>query len=136
VFDTLKQMQFASDVHFTGHLPEEDLPALYNGASAFVFPSLYEGFGLPVLEAMACGVPVVTSNCSSLPEVAGQAAVLVDPWDVNAIAAAVRRVLEEPDLAACLRAEGLAQSQEFSWERTARETIAVYEKVLGERIRP
>ena len=134
LFDTLKQLQLTSDVHFTGYVPEEDLPALYNGASVFVFPSLYEGFGLPVLEAMACGVPVVTSNCSSLPEVAGEAAILVDSTDVNAIAVAIRRVLEEPELAATLRAKGLARAGHYTWGRTARETIAVYEKVLGKRI--
>jgi glycosyltransferase involved in cell wall biosynthesis len=101
---------------------DEDLPALYNGADLFCFPSLYEGFGLPVLEAMACGTPVVTSNSTSLPEVAGEAALLVDPYDVEAIAEAMRRVLEEPELAAELRERGLKRAAEFTWERTARET--------------
>jgi glycosyltransferase involved in cell wall biosynthesis len=128
IFDKLQQLQLASEVHFTGHVADEDLPALYNGAAVFVFPSLYEGFGLPVLEAMACGVPVITSNCSSLPEVAGDAALLVEPRDVNAIAAAMRRVLEEFDVAAELRAKGLARARQFTWERTAKETIAVYTK--------
>jgi glycosyltransferase involved in cell wall biosynthesis len=118
------------NVTFTGYVPDEDLPALYNGAGLFCFPSLYEGFGLPVLEAMACGAPVVTSNTSSLPEVAGEAALLVDPYDVEAIAAAMQRVLSEPELAEDLRRRGLARAAEFTWERTARETIAVYERVL------
>lgn len=130
VYETVQRLNLAGHVHFTGFVEEEDLPALYNGADLFAFPSLYEGFGLPVLEAMACGVPVVTSNTSSLPEVAGDAALLVDPANVDAIAAAMRRILEDPALAADLRRRGLARAAEFSWERTARETIAVYEKVL------
>jgi glycosyltransferase involved in cell wall biosynthesis len=121
-------------VHFTGYIPEEDLPVLYNGASLFVFPSLYEGFGLPVLEAMACGTPVVTSNCSSLPEVTGEAAILVDPMDVNALAAAMRQVLEEPDLSLSLRQKGITRAQQFSWEQTARRTTEVYERLLNESL--
>ena len=92
-----------------------------------------EGFGLPPLEAMACGAPVVTSNASSLPEVAGDAAILVDPTDVAQIAQAMWLVLSQPALAAALRAKGLARAAQFSWERTARETIAVYERVLAGR---
>ena len=134
VVETVKKLDLETFVHFTGYIPEEDLPALYNGADLFLFPSLYEGFGLPVLEAMACGTPVVTSNVSSLPEVAGEAAILVDPYDVKAIAEAMRQVLEDPELAAELREKGLERASQFTWERTARETIAVYEKVLGEEI--
>jgi glycosyltransferase involved in cell wall biosynthesis len=119
-------------VHFTGYIAEQDLPAIYNGADLFVFPSLYEGFGLPVLEAMACGTPVVTSNKSSLPEVAGDAAILIDPYDVDALANAMHRILSDPDLAEEMAAKGMIRAREFSWERTARETIAVYEQVLGE----
>ena len=126
--------QSMRNVHFTGYVEEEDLPALYNGASLFVFPSLYEGFGLPVLEAMACGTPVITSNTSSLPEVAGDAAILVDPENVEAIVEAMRRVLADRALAAELQAKGLERAKQFTWERTARETIAVYEKVLGQKI--
>lgn len=132
VFSTLERLQLTSEVHFTGYVPEGDLPVLYNGASLFVFPSLYEGFGLPVLEAMSCGTPVVTSNCSSLPEVTGEAAILVDPMDVNAIALAIRQVLEEPDLAVWMREEGIAQARQFSWEQTAKRTTEVYEKLLNE----
>jgi glycosyltransferase involved in cell wall biosynthesis len=123
-----------AQVTFTGYIPDEHLPALYNGAALFCFPSLYEGFGLPVLEAMACGVPVVTSSTSSLPEVAGDAALLVDPYNVDEVADAMRRVLQDGDLAHDLRRRGLARAAQFSWEKTARETIAVYEKVLGRKL--
>jgi glycosyltransferase involved in cell wall biosynthesis len=105
---------------------EADLPALYAGAQLFVFPSLYEGFGLPVLEAMACGAPVVCSNTSSLPEVAGDAALLVDPLDVNALAAAIGRVLGDAALADDMRQRGLRQAARFTWAHTAQQTLAVY----------
>lgn len=131
IAETVQRLALAPHVRFTGFVAEEDLPALYNGADLFVFPSLCEGFGLPVLEAMACGTPVVTSNTSSLPEVAGDAALLVDPTDVAAITEAMERVLSDPVLAADLRARGLARASQFSWERTARETLAVYERVLA-----
>lgn len=131
VYETVQRLGLEPFVHFTGYVEEADLPALYNGASLFAFPSLYEGFGLPVLEAMACGTPIVTSNSSSLPEVAGDAALLVDPYDVSALANAMRRLLEDADLAAILRGRGLARVREFTWERTAKETVAVYERVLG-----
>lgn len=130
VYETVQRLGLADVVHFTGFVEEVDLPALYNGADLFVFPSLYEGFGLPVLEAMACGTPVVTANRSSLPEVAGDAALLVDPEDVEAIAAAMQRLLSDPALAADLRQRGLERAAQFTWERTARETVAVYEQVL------
>lgn len=132
VFSTLEQLHLTSDVHFTGYVPEADLPVLYNGASLFVFPSIYEGFGLPVLEAMACGTPVITSNCSSLPEAAGEAAILIDPMDINAIAYAIQQVLGEPDLAMSMRQKGLVQAQQFSWDQTARRTIEVYESLLND----
>ncbi|NTV65366.1 MAG: glycosyltransferase family 4 protein [Oscillochloris sp.] len=115
----------ADRVHFSGYLPDEDLPTLLSGALAFVFPSLYEGFGMPVLEAMACGTPVLTSSTSSLPEVAGDAALLVDPIDTDAIAAGLVRLVSDPALRAELRARGLARAATFTWERCARETLAV-----------
>jgi glycosyltransferase involved in cell wall biosynthesis len=118
-------------VMFTGYVPEPDLPALYNGADLFVFPSLYEGFGLPPLEAMACGTPVVTSNTSSLPEVVGDAALTVDPYDVEALAATMRRLLDDADLRAEMRARGLARARAFTWQRTARRTLDVYRQVLS-----
>ncbi|MDO9356586.1 MAG: glycosyltransferase family 1 protein [Solirubrobacteraceae bacterium] len=108
-----------------GRVSEDELRALYAGAAAFAYPSLYEGFGLPILEAMAAGAPVVTSDRSSLPEVAGDAAVLVDPTDTAAIASAIESLLTDAPLAERLRAAGRARAAEFSWERTARETLGL-----------
>src|SRR6186713_139088 len=113
-------------VRFLGYQPDDTLAILYRLASVFVFPSLYEGFGLPPLEAMASGTPVVTSNVSSLPEVTGDAAILVDPHDVTSIEHGMRRVLTEPGLAAEMRRLGLLRAREFSWERSVRRTLAVY----------
>ena len=115
----------------TGPLTDADLPALYSAADLFVFPSLYEGFGLPPLEAMACGAPVVCSNAASLPEVVGDAAVTVDPYDVEALAQAMHRVLTDSVVRDDLRAKGLARAAQFTWERTAQETMKVYQSVLG-----
>jgi len=112
---------------------EEDLVGLYNVADVFVLPSLYEGFGLPVLEAMACGTPVVAANAASLPEVVGDAGLLVDPRSPEAIAEAIAQVLEDPSLASHLRERGLQRAREFTWERTARETLELYHRVLEER---
>jgi glycosyltransferase involved in cell wall biosynthesis len=113
-------------VRFLGFLPDETLSAVYRLASVFVFPSLYEGFGLPPLEAMACGTPVVTSNVSSLPEVTGDAALLVDPTSAEEIAAAITRVLTDPALRADLKARGLARARQFSWERSVRQIREIY----------
>src|SRR5688572_17871027 len=118
-------------VRFLGYLPDETLAILYRLASVFVFPSLYEGFGLPAVEAMASGTPVVTSNLSSLPEVTGDAAVLVDPYDVDSIAHGIRRVLTDPALAAEMRRKGLERAREFSWERSVAQTREVYAAVGG-----
>jgi glycosyltransferase involved in cell wall biosynthesis len=118
----------AADVRFAGWLPAELIEGLWSIADAFVYPSRYEGFGLPVLEAMARGVPVACSNASSLPEVAGDAALLFDPHDVRAIAAALERLLGDRGEAERLRARGLARSATFSWERTARLTLETYRR--------
>jgi glycosyltransferase involved in cell wall biosynthesis len=123
----------AQDVRFTGWVSGAELEGLWSLARAFVFPSLYEGFGLPVLEAMARGVPVACSNASSLPEVAGDAALLFDPRDEAAIAAAMQRVLANSTEVDRLRARGLARAQEFTWERTARATLASYARALSVR---
>jgi glycosyltransferase involved in cell wall biosynthesis len=144
-------------VIFPGFVPDTDLPAVYAGAQALAFPTEFEGFGLPVLEAMACGTPVVCSNTSSLPEVTSppnplsyqergsflplpsqggeqggrSAALLVDPLDVDALTDALGRVLRDPALVADLRARGLAQAARFSWARAAEETLAVYRRLTG-----
>ncbi|MGB9300157.1 MAG: glycosyltransferase, partial [Anaerolineae bacterium] len=104
---------------------------IYNGAEVFVFPSLYEGFGLPVLEAMACGTPVVCSNTSSLPEIVGDAAICLHPQDRGAWVAALTELLENQQLRAELKAKGLARAARFSWQEAARETMAVYRSVLA-----
>ena len=116
-------------VLFPGYVDDADLAALLSGAIAFVFPSLYEGFGMPVLEAQACGVAVMTGKNSSLPEVAGDAALLVDPLDVDAIAAAMQRLVDDAALRQELTQRGFENVKRFSWEKCARETLAVLESV-------
>jgi glycosyltransferase involved in cell wall biosynthesis len=116
-------------VIFTGYVPETDLPALYSGADLFVFPSLYEGFGLPPLEAMACGTPVVCSNSSSLPEVVGDAAVTFDPQDVAGLADQIDRVLSSSAIREELIQKGIARARQFTWDRAMRQTLDVYRKV-------
>jgi glycosyltransferase involved in cell wall biosynthesis len=118
-------------VRFFGFVPDQTLAALYRLAAAFVFPSLYEGFGLPPLEAMASGTPVITSNVSSLPEVVGDAALLIDPYEPQAIADAMDRVLTDASLRADLRTRGLARAREFSWERSIRRVRQIYDEVMA-----
>ena len=118
-------------VRFTGFTAEQDLPALYRAARVFAFPSFYEGFGLPLLEAMASGVPVVSSDASSLPEVAGDVALLVNPRDDDAIAAALQRALDDEPWRAAAIVRGIARAKEFTWERAGRQLLAVYESVLN-----
>jgi glycosyltransferase involved in cell wall biosynthesis len=118
-------------VLFLGWVPEKDKPALYRGAMLFVYPSLYEGFGLPVLEAMSCGTAVIASNAASLPEIAGEAAVLFDPHDVEGLAEAITKLLQDPDRRERLAAKGLERARSFSWEKTIAQTIEVYEAVTG-----
>lgn len=118
-------------VHFTGFIDNHDLAALYAGADAFVYPSLYEGFGLPVIEAMACGCPVITSDVASLPEVGGEAAVYANPYDVASIATAIEQVLAAPDFADILRHSGIRHAQQFTWERCVALTAQAYHCVLN-----
>jgi glycosyltransferase involved in cell wall biosynthesis len=116
-------------VILTGYVPETDLPALYSGALCFVYPSFFEGFGLPPLEAMKCGAPVVVGNTTSLPEVVGDAALAVDPFDVDAIAGAIKRLINDPALRKELSVKGQERASAFSWRETARQTLKVYEEV-------
>jgi glycosyltransferase involved in cell wall biosynthesis len=125
IFQHIVRLDLESKVIFPGYVPQDDLPALLSGACLFVFPSLYEGFGLPVLEAMACGTPVLCSNASSLPEVAGEAALLVDPIDVKSMAEAMNCLLQDEGLRTQLVERGFQQVRRFSWDRCARETLAV-----------
>lgn len=127
----VQDLQLEGDVIFAGYVPFADLPALYTGADCVLLPSLYEGFGFTVLEAMACGAPTVCSTISSLPEVAGDAALLVPPTDDEALAAAVQRVLTEPGLAEAMRSKGFQQAAGFRWERCAEETVAVYGETVS-----
>ena len=115
-----------SVIIFTGYVPEADLPPLYSGARCFIYPSYFEGFGLPVLEAMQCGTPVIAGNRTSLPEVVGDAGLLVDPFDEQALALAMAGIIENSDLAAELRVKGLKRARDFSWRKTARMTLEVY----------
>jgi len=128
IHEAARTSPFAADIRFLGHVPDADLPLLVNGAVAFVYPSLYEGFGLPPLEAMACGTPVITSNRSSLPEVVGDAALVVDPDDRAALTDAMARVVSDATLREDLRAGGLARARRYTWDETARRTVAVYEE--------
>lgn len=130
VFDLVKELNLSSDITFTGYVPKEDLVTLYNLADVFVYPSFYEGAGLPILEAFACGVPVVTSNCSCMPEIAGEAAVFVDPHEPKEIADGVLKALKDEGLRSHLKEKGLLRAREFSWERTAREMLEVFEEVV------
>jgi glycosyltransferase involved in cell wall biosynthesis len=126
-----KALGVTEKVRFLDYVPAEDLPALYTGADVFVLPSLYEGFGLPILEAMACGTPVIASRTSSIPEVTGDAAALVDPQDVPALAAIMHAVLADPDAREGLRQRGLARAAQFSWSRTARALLSILVKAAG-----
>ena len=117
--DWIAAQQIRSRVEFVGTVPEERLPSLYRGAQALVFPSLYEGFGIPILEAMACGTPVLTSNITAMPEVAGDAALVVDPRSVEQISRAIEQIVGETCGRQSLRENGLARAAQFSWERTA-----------------
>jgi len=125
----IKALGLANDVIRTGYVPYEDLPALYSAADVFVYPSVYEGFGLPPLEAMACGTPVITGDRSSLPEVVGEAGVMVDPYDPDAFAKAMAKVLSSESLRAEMRTRGLSQASKFSWDKMASETLEIYREV-------
>lgn len=126
---SVDRLGLGAHTRLVGRISDEELIAYYQQATVFVFPSLYEGFGLPLLEAMGCGCPVICSNLSSLPEVAGDAALLIDPQNTGQLAVTLSRVLESPALQGELRSKGLARAGQFSWDRTAAETVAVYQRV-------
>lgn len=126
--ETIQELGLAPHVVEMGYVPDADLPLLYSAARAFVFPSLWEGFGIPVIEAMACATPVITSNISALPEVAGDAALLVDPYQVDDIADAMLQLWRDDALHQRLADRGPLQARRFSWDETARQTLAVYEQ--------
>ncbi|MCX7839332.1 MAG: glycosyltransferase family 4 protein [Anaerolineae bacterium] len=130
---TLAQENLANDVLFVGYVPQDELPRWYQAADVFVYPSLYEGFGMPPLDAMASGTPVITSNAASLPEVVGDAALQVSPTDEDALADAIIRVLTDPALREQMIARGLAQAARFAWTRAAHETMALYRAVFTHR---
>jgi glycosyltransferase involved in cell wall biosynthesis len=126
----IDELNLTNRVQFLSYCPYSDVPKLINQAIALVFPSLWEGFGLPILEAMACGTPVITSNLSSMPEVAGDAALLVDPYDEGAIAEAMRAIANNPQLHHQLRQSGFEQAKRFSWQKTAAETVEILNQFL------
>lgn len=127
---TIEQLALRESVIMTGYVPETDLPSLYSGALCFVYPSYFEGFGLPPLEAMKCGTPVIVGNQTSVPEVVGDAALLVDPFDVDAIASTIKSVISDDTLRAALKARGLERAKLFDWQHTARKTLQVYKKAV------
>jgi glycosyltransferase involved in cell wall biosynthesis len=132
IFQKVQALELSEQVVFTGYIAAADKPALLSGAQAFVFPSLFEGFGLPVLEAMSCGAPVLTSNVSSLPEVAGKAALLVNPHDTAQIAAGLHRLATDVNLRYDLVERGFEQVKSFSWDQAASQTLAILEKASRE----
>jgi len=127
IFAEVKLARQEASVVFPGFVEDGDLPALYSAAELLAYPSIYEGFGLPVLEAMACGTPVITSTTSSLPEVGGEAALLVEPTDVEGIAGALRRLLQDADLRRTLITKGFEQARQFTWEKAALQLLGIYE---------
>jgi glycosyltransferase involved in cell wall biosynthesis len=131
VYSAVEALNLGEHVRFLGRVPSTHLVYLYNAARLLVHPSFYEGFGLPPLEAMTCGTPTIVSNVSALPEVVGDAAILIDPHDIGGLTVAMWRALTDEDLRASLIAKGLKRAQTFSWERAARETLDVYRRVVG-----
>ncbi|MEM3503760.1 MAG: glycosyltransferase family 1 protein, partial [Nitrososphaeria archaeon] len=131
VLKTVKELALEDDVKLLGYVPEEDLPKLYNVAKLFAFPSLHEAFGLVILEAMACGCPVITSNIFSMPEIAGDAALFINPYDENDLMERIYHFLTNSRVQETLRMKGLKRASLFSWERCAQETLQVYEEVLN-----
>jgi glycosyltransferase involved in cell wall biosynthesis len=132
IFALIEELHIEDKIIFTGFILEEEKPILLNGSSMFVYPSLYEGFGIPVLEAMACGTPVITSNLSSLPEVAGNAAKLIDPKNIDELEAAMLNIVNDVDYAKKLAEKGIKQSKKFTWQNTALKTVEIYNNIKHE----
>lgn len=132
IFDLIEELNLKNEVIFTDYVSDEDLVKLYNAADLFVYPSLYEGFGLPPLEAMACACPVITSNTSSLPEVVGDAGIMIDPNDVDSLTESMLKILTDNQLREEMSRKSLERAKMFSWKKTARETWKVYEDVLND----
>ncbi|MGB7970091.1 MAG: glycosyltransferase family 1 protein [Methanobacterium sp.] len=130
IFDLIKELNLEKDIIFTNYVSEEYLVKLYNAADIFVYPSLYEGFGLPPLEAMACGCPVITSNTSSLPEVVGDAGIMINPYDIDSLTESIHKILADNDLKKELSKKSLERAKFFNWKKTADQTLEVYEEVL------
>lgn len=130
LFARIRALALEEEVIFTGFVPDEELPFIYDGAALFVYLSLFEGFGLPPLEAMACGVPVITSNTTSLPEVVGNAGITVPPMAVDQVAEALSNVLASPETARAMREQGLVRARSFSWDKAARETLDIYRAIV------
>ena len=128
IFALPKNLGIEDRVKFLGFVPDEDLPALYSGAKAFLFPSLFEGFGLPILEAQACGCPVITSNVSSMKEIAGDGAILIDPYDIESIVNAMEVVEDKKERESLIK-KGFENKSKFSWQKCARETVKVFESI-------
>jgi glycosyltransferase involved in cell wall biosynthesis len=128
IFRAAAESEFARDILFTGYVPDIDLPAFFSGATSFVYPSYFEGFGLPVLEAMQCGTPVIAGDRTSIPEIAGGAALMFDPFDTVALSQALARIVDDAELRASLRQRGLQRAQKFSWTTTAELTLQVYQQ--------
>ena len=131
LFDEIDRSPWKSEIKILGYIPKAELPALYAGAIAFVYPSIYEGFGLPPLEAISCGTAVITSNNSSLPEVVGDAALLIEPEASDDIASAMLKIVTDVSLRGTLRQRGLERAKIFDWRITAERTLDVYTKTLG-----
>jgi glycosyltransferase involved in cell wall biosynthesis len=130
VDNLVEKLDLNQRIHFTGYLPTEDLPAIYNLADAFIYPSVYEGFGIPPLEAMACGTPVITTKSSSMMEIVGDAGILVDPINEETLADAILTLSEDKELQGKFSKRGLQRAATFTWERTAHETLKIYERVV------
>ena len=129
--DKIQKKGLAHRIVMTGYLPDEDLKEVYSGATALVYPSLYEGFGLPIVEAMACGCPVICSNTASMPEVAGNAAILIDPFSSDELAEGLEKISNDTEFRQNLMKKGLAQAASFKWEVTARETLELFQRVAN-----